>query len=70
MQVLESKRRRPQPVVGPRGLTYLAIYGRTRSGRAIVVIVRRIEDLEWTIVAAREMTAKEIASHKQWEGLR
>jgi hypothetical protein len=68
MQVLDGPDRRwPRPTTGPRGLPMLALLGRARTGRPIVVYVRHDQGLDWEIIAARPMTAGEADEFDRWE---
>ncbi len=68
-QVLEESRPRwPRPAVGGDGVRVLAIWGRTRAGRHLIVVLRPTENpLDWLIVGAREMTADQAAEYDRWE---
>ncbi|MQA25464.1 MAG: hypothetical protein GEU94_08325 [Micromonosporaceae bacterium] len=68
-QVLEEKRPRlPRPAVGGDGVQVLTVWGRTRAGRRLIVVLRPTDnDLDWLIVGAREMTADQAAEYDRWE---
>lgn len=71
LQVLEGTGRRwPRPAVGVHGVPLLAILGRTGAGRPITVYIHRSRPggFDWDIVAARPMTANELAAYEAWEG--
>lgn len=68
LQVLGGERRLPRPMVSPAGVSALMIFGRTRGGRPLVVVVpltRRERIAE--IVGAREMTDDERKEFEAWE---
>ena len=68
-QILEEKRPRwPRPAVGGDGVHVLTVWGRTRAGRRLIVVLRRAKgDLDWLIVGASEMTAEQAAEYDRWE---
>lgn len=68
-QILEEKRARwPRPAVGRDGVQVLTVWGRTRAGRRLIVVLRPTSgDLDWLIVGAREMTAEQAAEYDGWE---
>jgi hypothetical protein len=46
----------------------LAVWGRTRAGRHLIVVLRATEvSHDWLIVGAREMTAAQAAEYDRWE---
>jgi hypothetical protein len=46
----------------------LAVWGRTRAGRYLIVVLRPTEaSLGWLIVGAMEMTAEQAAEYDRWE---
>jgi hypothetical protein len=45
----------------------LTILGRTKAGRPITVYVRHEKGLDYGIIAARSMTAIELAEFERWE---
>jgi hypothetical protein len=66
-QVLEGDRRWPRPAIGD-GLPMLAIWGRTRNGRYLIVVLRATDvSHDWLIVGARKMAAEEAAEYDRWE---
>jgi hypothetical protein len=67
LQVLYAERRWPQRAHGPSGTTVLTIWARTRSGRPLIVAVRRVGEREWLIVGARDMYASERVDFVRWE---
>ncbi|WP_147138071.1 hypothetical protein [Stackebrandtia albiflava] len=67
LQVLGARWRRPVPAAGPMRL--LTVWGRTRAGRPLIVVLRHEADLDYLIVAARQMTDTEAAEHARWERL-
>jgi hypothetical protein len=67
LQVLQKGRRWPRPAVGD-GIPMLAIWGRTRAGRYLIVVLRPTDvSHDWLIVGAREMTAEQAAEYDRWE---
>jgi hypothetical protein len=73
MQVLQGKRPRwPVRKVHPAGLRVLEIWGRTQTGRGLVVITREVRGsrFDYQILGAREMTAVEAAQYDEWEASR
>ncbi len=57
----------PRPVLAG-GLPMLAVWGRTRQGRYLVVVLKATEvNHDWCIVGAREMTAEQAAEYDRWE---
>jgi len=61
----------PRPALGgPAGLRVLTFWGRTRAGRPLLVAARRVEEREWLIIGAREMTSTELAEFEKWEAQR
>jgi len=66
-QVLEGGRRWPRPGVA-RGVAVLTVWGRTRAGRYLIVVLRATESSrDWLIAGAREMTADQAAEYDRWE---
>lgn len=58
--VVRSRRPRPPKV--------LAIFGRTRAGRPLLVLVRLDRDgFDHLIVGARELTSDELVMFEPWE---
>jgi hypothetical protein len=66
-QVLYAKVRRPIPAVDPAGLWLLTIWGRTNTGRALVIGIRQVSRWDWQIISARPMTDAEEQAHQDWE---
>jgi hypothetical protein len=69
LQVLEDKRPRwPRPAVGAGGVRVLAVWGQTRAGRRLIVVLRPTEvSHDWLIIGAMEMTAAQAAEFDRWE---
>jgi len=66
-QVLEEGRRWPRPAVA-QGIPVLAVWGRTRTGRHLIVVLRATESShDWLITGAREMTGEQAAEYDRWE---
>jgi hypothetical protein len=70
MQVLNSKLRRPVPATGPDGHRALTIWGRTATGRGLIVALRPLSQWDWQIITARAMSDDENAEHEAWEATR
>jgi len=70
-QVLEDERPRwPRAAVGA-GMAFLTIWGKTRRGRQLVVVLRPTEvSRNWLIVGTKQMTAEEAAEYDRWEAHR
>ena len=66
-QVLEATRRWPRRATSATGVPVLAIWGRTRTGRALIVAVYHLTGFTWKIIGARDMTEKELIEFSQWE---
>jgi hypothetical protein len=67
-QVLEEGDRWPRPAVSDVGVRLLAVWGRTRSGRPLVVVLRPTGTaLDWLIVGAVDMTPDQVAEFEGWE---
>lgn len=66
-QVL-SGRRRPVPaseaIVGIKVMTF---WGRTTSGRPLIVAARHVGQWDWMLIGARDMTSEEISEFERWE---
>jgi hypothetical protein len=69
-QVLEAKKRWPRPGTGTAGVPVLTIWGRTGSGRPLIVALHHAGGLTWRIIGARDMTDKEQAEFAGWEETR
>jgi hypothetical protein len=67
MQALTGARRLPRLARGPGGIPVLTIWGRSRAGRRLIVAIRQLDDFDWQILGAREMTASEAAEYDRWE---
>jgi hypothetical protein len=68
LQVLDPRRRRwPRPAVTSSGVQVLSIWGRTNTGRPLIVAVRHVSGFDQLIVGAREMQAKELTEFEEWE---
>jgi hypothetical protein len=48
----------------------MTFWGRTRVGRPLLVAARRVDDWEWLIIGARDMTATELGEFEKWEAQR
>ena len=67
MQVLHEGRRWPRPAVGRSEVKMLTIWGRTRSGRPLIVRIQRLADWDSVILGARDMTPAEVEEFTRWE---
>ncbi len=45
----------------------VTVWARTRTGRPLIVAVRRVRDWDWLIVGARDLTTAELIEFEQWE---
>ncbi|MEN3308931.1 MAG: hypothetical protein V7603_5133 [Micromonosporaceae bacterium] len=66
LQVLTAARRLPL-AASSAGVPFVAIMGRTRAGRPLVVAVRKVGDFDQQIIGAREVTATELKRFETWE---
>lgn len=69
-EVLQVLAGRPMPVPARSADGYLWVmtfWGRTRTGRVLVVAARRRGKWNWEIVGAREATPAERAEYENWE---
>ncbi|GAA5197526.1 hypothetical protein GCM10023322_68940 [Rugosimonospora acidiphila] len=67
-QVLEAKRRWPRPALDRSvGLQVLTIWGRTLTGRPLIVAVHHVSDLTWKIIGARDLTPENLVEFERWE---
>lgn len=69
-QALDAKRRWLRPGQGPTGTDVLTIWGRTWTGRALVVAVYHVSGFTWKIIGARDLTATKLAEFIEWEEAR
>jgi hypothetical protein len=67
MQILNGKGRWPRPAIASTGLAPLTIWGRTGTGRPLMVAVRPLDGRDWEIVGARALTPSEVAELEEWE---
>jgi hypothetical protein len=67
LQVLHAERRWPRRAHGRSGITVLTVWAGTRSGRPLMVAVRRISEREWLIIGARDMYPPERMDFVRWE---
>jgi hypothetical protein len=69
LQALNAQRRYPVPGYSPEGISVLAIWARARTGRPLVVALRRIPDggRDWWIIGARDLDDAELTRFEQWE---
>lgn len=66
-QVLEAKRRWPRRAISAAGVPVLTIWGRTATGRPLIVAVYHLTGFTWKIIGARDMTDKELREFSRWE---
>ena len=65
--MLAAPRRWPRPAVGLDGVRVPSLWGRTRTGRPLIVALHHKGGWDWWIVGAREMTAAEVLEFETWE---
>lgn len=66
LQVLTATRRLPL-AASSGGVPFIAIMGRTRAGRPLVVAVRKVGDFDQQIIGARDLTPAELKRFETWE---
>lgn len=67
-QVLGAHRRWPRRGRDPvTGIEVLTVWGRTATGRPLLVAVRHLGGLDWQIVGARALRADEVAQLEKRE---
>lgn len=54
----------------PGGLQALAVWGPTSAGRLLAVFVRHLDQFDWMILGARELTAAEREEFETWRDAR
>jgi hypothetical protein len=69
-QVLDAKRRRPRLATSATGVAVVTVWGRTVTGRPLIVAVYHVADFTWKIIGAREMTSAELTEFGRWEDAR
>lgn len=68
IEVLFSEGRRwPRPFSTVSGVQGLSIWGRTDSGRAVIVHLRPLGGTDFQIVGAAAMTDSQLAEFTEWE---
>ncbi|MBT8226797.1 MAG: hypothetical protein HKP61_17230 [Dactylosporangium sp.] len=67
IQVLSSGHRRIVPAHTPEGIPLRSIWGRTATGRALIVVVRPVEGFDSVIIGARELSATQGEEFEAWE---
>lgn len=67
MQVLAAKRRWARPATSEYGLQLVTVWGRTSTGRALIVAVRQVSAWDWQILGARDLRPEELDELEQWE---
>lgn len=66
-QVLEATRRWPRSGMDRAGLKVLTVWGRTGTGRPLIVAVYHVDGFTWKIIGARDMNITERAEFSRWE---
>jgi hypothetical protein len=59
----------PRPTAS-NGLPVLTFWGRTRTGRGLIIVTRRTGPWDWEILQLREMTTAEGAEYDRWKEAR
>ena len=67
MQVLNGARRWPRLGTDSIGMQPLTIWGRTSTGRALLVALRPLTGRDWEIIGARDLTPSELDELEAWE---
>jgi hypothetical protein len=71
IQVLTADRRWPRLAADSTSvIRVLTIWGRTRGGRPLIVVVRQVSEWDWQIVGARDMRPGEVMEFDEWEAKR
>ncbi|GAB2529773.1 hypothetical protein GCM10027167_37510 [Nocardia heshunensis] len=65
-QVLAGEHRWPR-MANDGNVVVLSIWGRTASGRPLIVATRQVDRWTWMIVGAREMRHDELKIFERWE---
>lgn len=68
-QVLGDPRPRwPRRALGAGNIAVMTVWGRTRSGRPLIVVLRATDiSHDWLIIGASEMTPEQVQQFQQWE---
>lgn len=66
-QVLDARARWPRPALGAGGKPVLTLWGRTDSGRPLIVAVYHVDGVTWKVIGARDLTGPEAAQFARWE---
>jgi hypothetical protein len=69
-QVLEAKWRWPRRAISANRVPVLTVWGRTATGRPLIVAVYHVAELTWRIIGAREMSDAELTEFSRWEETR
>ena len=69
-QVLEGARRWPRRAVSADRVPVLTVWGRTATGRPLIVAVYHVAGVTWKIIGARGMTDGELIEFGRWEETR
>jgi hypothetical protein len=67
LQVLNADRRWPRTAVSDTGMQVLTVWGRTRTGRPLLVAVRQVSQWDWQILGARDLHPEEAEELTTWE---
>jgi hypothetical protein len=70
MQVLAAHHRRVVRAYSLEGAAFRSVWGRTVTGRPLIVVVRPSGGFNAKIIGAREMDAKEKEVFEAWENSR
>ena len=66
-QALEAKRRWPRRAISATGVRVITVWGRTLTGRPLIVAVYHDTGFTWKIIGARDMTERELIEFSGWE---
>ncbi len=67
LQVLRAQRRWPRGATGAAGIRVLTVWGRTDTGRPLIVVARQVDGWDWLIIGARTMAPTELVEFENWE---
>ncbi len=69
-EALQADKRLPIPAIGMGEERVLSIWGRTRNGKALSVVVWQQESWDWVILQVRALQPDEAAFFARWEAER